>query len=184
MKISRMLFPVLLAALLAAGCAGQAVKAPEEGGTAPGAQSPEAGEAGSEPGAESIPLGQDGALAADPLDDPESLLSKRVIYFDFDSSQVKPEFVEVIAAHGRYLAAHPSARIRLEGHADERGTREYNVGLGERRAKAVERMILLQGASRDQIEVVSYGEELPVALGHDEQSWALNRRVEINYLSR
>lgn len=180
MKISRMLFPALLAALLAAGCAGQAVKTPQGEAAAPGAETA----APAEPGAEGIPLGQEGALAADPLDDPASPLSQRVIYFDFDSTQVKPEYLDVIAAHGQYLAAHPSAHIRLEGHADERGTREYNVGLGERRAQAVERMILLQGAARDQIEVVSYGEELPVALGHDEQSWALNRRVEINYLSR
>lgn len=177
MKISRMLVPALLAALLAAGCAGQATKTPEGEGAAAGAGTPEAG-------SEGIPLGQEGQLSADELNNPASPLSQRVIYFDFDSSQVKPEYTDVIAAHGQYLAAHPAVHIRLEGHADERGTREYNVGLGERRAQAVEQMILLQGASRAQVEVVSYGEELPVAMGHDEQAWSLNRRVEINYLTK
>lgn len=119
-----------------------------------------------------------------PLDDPNSLLSKRVVYFDFDKSAIKDEYRDIIAAHAAYLAEHPSAQITLEGNADERGSREYNMGLGERRAKAVEQFMLLQGASGSQIEVVSYGEERPVAFGHDEESWALNRRVEIVYKSR
>ncbi|MGD8498715.1 MAG: OmpA family protein, partial [Chromatiales bacterium] len=87
-------------------------------------------------------------------------------------------------AHGQFLASNPQQQLRLEGHTDERGTREYNIGLGERRAGAVEQVLLLQGVSRDQIEKVSYGEELPVSLGQDEESWSLNRRVELNYTTR
>ena len=111
----------------------------------------------------------------------ESLLSKRVIYFDFDKSDVKAEYRDVLAAHAAYMAASPSARATLEGHADERGSREYNIGLGERRAQSVRRMLMIQGASASQISTVSFGEERPVALGSDEDSWAQNRRVEIKY---
>lgn len=120
----------------------------------------------------------------DPLDDPASLLAKRVFYFDFDSSEVAAADREAIAAHAAYLAQHPDAALRLEGHADERGSREYNIGLGERRAIAVRRLLLLQGAGSGQLETISYGEERPVALGHDESSWRLNRRVEMIYSRR
>ncbi len=116
------------------------------------------------------------------LDDPSSLLSKRVIYFDFDRSKVRSEFNEIITAHANYLANNPGAMVKLEGHADERGSREYNIGLGERRGNSVSRHFGLQGASRNQLEVVSFGEERPVATGHDDASWSLNRRVEIIYL--
>ena len=95
------------------------------------------------------------------FDNPESLLSKRVIYFDFDKSTVRPEFRGIVAAHSAYLAAHTSARVTLEGHADERGTREYNLGLGERRGNAVSGLMSAQGGRGDQLNVVSYGEERP-----------------------
>ncbi len=111
----------------------------------------------------------------------QDLLKQLVIYFDFDTSEIKPEFNDVLAAHAKYLASHPNARVRLEGHADERGTREYNIGLGERRAQAVRRVLMLQGASADQISTVSYGEERPAVQGHDEAAYRLNRRVEIVY---
>ena len=91
--------------------------------------------------------------------------------------------MQVVAAHAKYLAAHPSQRVRLEGHTDERGSREYNIGLGERRAQAVRRAMLLQGAVEGQISTVSFGEERPAVTGHDEEAWAKNRRVEIVYLS-
>jgi len=119
-----------------------------------------------------------------PLDDPASLLAKRVFYFDFDSSEVAAADREAIAAHAAYLAQNRNAAMRLEGHADERGSREYNVGLAERRAMSVRRLLLLQGAGTGQLETVSYGEERPVALGHDEASWRLNRRVEMIYSRR
>jgi len=111
------------------------------------------------------------------------LLATRVVYFDFDSSEVRGTGVEVVAAHARYLAANPATRVRLEGHTDERGSREYNIGLGERRAQAVRRALMLQGALDGQISTVSYGEERPAAAGHDEEAWAKNRRVEIVYLA-
>ena len=118
----------------------------------------------------------------DPLNDPNSLLSKRVIYFDFDKSDIKDEFRDILNAHAEYLASHPSVNVTIEGHTDERGTREYNIALGERRANAVKRMLTLQGVSASQIRVISYGEERPAALGHDERAWALNRRAIIDYL--
>jgi len=111
------------------------------------------------------------------------LLATRVIYFDFDSSEIKGAGTDVVAAHAKYLAANPSARVRLEGHTDERGSREYNIGLGERRAQAVRRALLLQGALDIQITTVSYGEERPAVPGHDEAAWTKNRRVEIIYLT-
>ena len=120
-------------------------------------------------------------FAGHPLDDPDSLLSKKVIYFDFDSSVVKDEFTAVVEAHANYLSANPRARVTLEGHADERGTREYNLGLGERRSIAVEQFLQLLGASPSQLQTVSYGEERPLDFGHDERAWQANRRVELVY---
>jgi peptidoglycan-associated lipoprotein len=118
------------------------------------------------------------------FDNPESLLSKRVIFFDFDKSTVRPEFRGIIAAHAAYLTAHTSARVTLEGHADERGTREYNLGLGERRGNAVSGLASAQGGRGDQLTVVSYGEERPTCRVSDEDCWSQNRRVEIVYTSR
>jgi peptidoglycan-associated lipoprotein len=111
------------------------------------------------------------------------LLAKRTVYFDFDSSEIKGDGTDIVAAHAKYLAANPTTRVRLEGHTDERGSREYNIGLGERRAQAVRRALLLQGAADKQISTVSYGEERPAVPGHDETAWAKNRRVEIVYLA-
>ena len=111
------------------------------------------------------------------------LLAKRVIYFDFDNSEIKGEGTDIVAAHAKYLASNPAARVRLEGNTDERGSREYNIGLGERRAQAVRRALLLQGAADGQLSTVSYGEERPASGGHDEAAWAKTRRVEIVYLT-
>ena len=157
-----------------------AASAPAAGG---GAEATGAA-AGAGPGAEALAPEAAPAPAVHPLDDPNSPLAKRVVYFDFDRSDVKEEYREILAAHARYLAEHPSASVTIEGHADERGTREYNMALGERRAKAVKRLLVAMGASADQISVISYGEERPAALGHDESAWALNRRAEIIYTSR
>jgi len=111
----------------------------------------------------------------------QRLLDDLVIYFDFDRSEIRPDFNAMLAAHGQYLASNPNAQVRLEGHADERGSREYNIGLGERRAQAVRRILLLQGASASQLNTVSYGEERPAVFGSDEESYTLNRRVELVY---
>ena len=118
------------------------------------------------------------------FDNPESVLSKRVIYFDFDKSTVRPEYRGIVAAHAAYAAAHSSARVTLEGHADERGTREYNLGLGERRGNAVSGLMSAQGTRGSQLTVVSYGEERPTCRVSDDECWSLNRRVEIVYTAR
>jgi peptidoglycan-associated lipoprotein len=104
-----------------------------------------------------------------------------IIYFDFDQSELRPEYADLLAAHATRLANSSSTGIRLEGHADERGSREYNIGLGERRSQTVRRMLLIQGASTSQISTVSFGEERPAAFGSDEEAYSLNRRVEIKY---
>ncbi|BBB26501.1 peptidoglycan-associated lipoprotein Pal [Amphritea japonica] len=104
-----------------------------------------------------------------------------VFYFDFDTSQVKSEAVVALRGHAKYLVANPSASVVLEGHADERGTREYNIALGERRAQAVARVLTVNGVSSSQIELVSFGEEKPAIMGHNDSSWAQNRRVELKY---
>ena len=108
-------------------------------------------------------------------------LQTLVIYFDYDQAEIKPEFAQVVQAHGQRLASNANMQVRLEGHTDERGSREYNIGLGERRAQAVRRAMMLAGAQASQITTVSYGEERPAATGSDEESWRLNRRVEIVY---
>ena len=106
-----------------------------------------------------------------------------VIYFDFDSSEVRPEDQDLVARHAMQAGNNPGTRVRLEGHADERGSREYNIGLGERRSQAVRNVLLAHGVSGAQLSTVSYGEERPAAAGGDEQSYAMNRRVEISYVN-
>ncbi len=108
-------------------------------------------------------------------------LSQRVVYFEFDSSAIDEDSRLVIEAHAAQLNANTKLKLRLEGHADERGTREYNLALGERRAQSVERLFRVLGVGADRITVVSYGEEKPASPGHDESAWRLNRRVEIVY---
>ena len=115
------------------------------------------------------------------LNDPSSPLSVRVIYFEYDSSTVLPTYTEVVESHAKYLAQNPNTTITLEGHADERGSREYNLALGERRSQSVKRQMTLFGPTSSQIRATSYGEERPVADGHDEESYSQNRRVEIIY---
>ncbi len=105
----------------------------------------------------------------------------KVIYFDFDSFVVKPEFQSVVDGHARYLQANRGRQVVLEGNTDERGGREYNLALGQKRAEAVRRALGLVGASDSQIEAVSFGEEKPAVLGNSESAWAQNRRVEIKY---
>ncbi|HET6564314.1 MAG TPA: peptidoglycan-associated lipoprotein Pal [Xanthomonadales bacterium] len=118
------------------------------------------------------------------FDNPASLLSKRVVYFDYDKSTVRPEYRGIVSAHAAYTAAHTSARVTLEGHADERGSREYNLGLGERRGNAVMGLMSAQGSRGNQLNVVSYGEERPVCRVSDDTCWGQNRRVEIVYTAR
>jgi peptidoglycan-associated lipoprotein len=116
--------------------------------------------------------------------DTDSCLRQRTVYFDFDQDTLRPEFQAVMACHAKYLNDRPSARMTLEGHADERGTREYNLGLGERRGNAVSGALQGAGGSSMQITVVSYGEERPVCNESDESCWQRNRRVEVIYTAR
>ena len=104
-----------------------------------------------------------------------------IVYFDYDRAEIKPEFVPVVAAHAKYLNGNAQRKVRLEGHSDERGSREYNIGLGERRAQAVRRALMLQGVTENQITTVSYGEERSAVQGSDETAYSKNRRVELVY---
>jgi peptidoglycan-associated lipoprotein len=180
--------PLMMAALLFAGCSSTPVISDIE-------VSDQTTEANEEDGAQTY--GADGyddesdAIAMEAndgsewqgseLENPDSLLSTRVLYFDLDSSDIKAEYRDVIRAHAAYLMATPSAQILLEGHGDERGTREYNLGLGEQRVKSVRMVLTAEGAPSSQITIISYGEERPDSDVHDESGWSLNRRVEFIY---
>jgi len=180
--MKRLLMGLLMAAVLA-GCASDPAK--EQEGAAvedrkPGTESGPVVKKPIDEGATAKPLGTAG-VSADPLKDPANILSKRSVYFDFDSFLVKPEFQGLVEAHGKFLVANPNRRVVIEGNADERGSREYNLALGQKRAEAVKSRLRLLGAAEMQIETVSFGEEKPVATGSDEASWAQNRRADLNY---
>jgi peptidoglycan-associated lipoprotein len=113
--------------------------------------------------------------------DPNNPLSRSTIYFMLDSSEVQPDFIQVINAHAKYLVAHPNQKLTLEGHADERGSPEYNIALGDQRAKAVAGMMKAQGVTDGQLTLISYGEEKPAVFGSDEGSYERNRRAELSY---
>lgn len=179
MKLLRMV-PMLVLALVLAACAGRSKTAVDDAGMVDGGPGG-ASASGIDGGGfgQGSEFGQEGV--ADTGGPSGGVLDSRVVYFAYDQSDVKPEYTEMLQAHGRYLSTNPGARLRLEGHADERGSREYNIGLGERRAQAVRRVLLLQGAAADQLLTVSFGEERPAVLGSDEEAYALNRRVELVY---
>ena len=121
-------------------------------------------------------------VVGNPLTDPNNILSKRSVYFEYDSNAVKDEYRNMITAHSRYMTADKKdARIRIEGNCDERGSREYNLALGQRRAEAVKKVMTVLGVQDGRIETTSYGEEKPKAMGHDESSWSQNRRADIKY---
>ncbi|QER39048.1 peptidoglycan-associated lipoprotein Pal [Acinetobacter suaedae] len=111
----------------------------------------------------------------------KAFLAKRVVHFDYDSSELSNEDYQTLQAHAQFLVANANSRVALTGHTDERGTREYNMALGERRAKAVESFLVTNGVNPQQLEAVSYGKESPINTGHNEAAWKENRRVEINY---
>jgi peptidoglycan-associated lipoprotein len=126
--------------------------------------------------------GDGGSITESPLEaEQRRLMQQLVVYFDYDEADILPEFNALLQAHGQFLARNPNSQLRLEGHADERGSREYNIGLGERRAQAVRRVLMLQGAGGQQLTTVSYGEERPAQTGSDDEAWRLNRRVELVY---
>jgi peptidoglycan-associated lipoprotein len=145
-----------------------------------------ANDAGADAGFSSNGGGGGGDIAVSPLEAERAaerarLMQQLVVYFDYDEAEILPEFNALLQAHGQYLAQNPNTQVRLEGHADERGSREYNIGLGERRAQAVRRVLMLQGAGGTQLTTVSYGEERPAQTGSDDEAWRLNRRVELVY---
>lgn len=127
------------------------------------------------------PIIEEPMTARQMLDEPDSPLANRTIYFDYDSAKVTEDSLALLEAHGNFIAGNGNVSVRLEGHTDERGSREYNIALGDRRAQSVRQILLFQGASVDQLDTVSYGEEQPAMLGHDEESWSKNRRVELVY---
>ena len=170
MQKTRLLAGVLMAAMLVA-CAGRKTTTSAPSTTQVATPPPVA--------ATTAPLSDSGAAPAAPA--AVGMPAKLIVYFDFDSSDIRPEFTDLVAQHARYLARNASIRVRLEGNTDERGSREYNVGLGERRAQAVRRALLLQGVAEAQVTTVSYGEEKPAVAGSNEEAWAKNRRVEFAY---
>ncbi len=133
--------------------------------------------------------GEGASTSATPLGDAEAAarslnavpLSKKVIYFDFDKSEIKQEYADIVTAAARNLTSNPNLKLKLEGNTDNRGTREYNIGLGERRAQAVRRALMLQGVAESQLSTTSFGAERPAVEGDDESAWAQNRRVELVY---
>ncbi|AJZ56564.1 peptidoglycan-associated lipoprotein [Paraburkholderia fungorum] len=120
-------------------------------------------------------------ISGDPLNDPSGPLANRSVYFGFDEFTVPPEYKALLAAHAQYLKAHPERYVLIEGNADERGSTEYNLALGQKRSEAVSKDMSMLGVPAAQVESVSFGKERPVAIGHDEASWARNRRADIEY---
>jgi peptidoglycan-associated lipoprotein len=165
---------LLVLAVSLAACTKPTQVQPDAGAQAPattteGATTSGLGNQAGTAGSAAAMTAQQQALAA--------LEAKNTVYFTYDSSEIQSEYLPVVAAHAAYLTKYPAARIRLEGNTDERGSREYNIGLGERRAQSVRKALMLQGVADSQITTVCYGEERPAAEGHDEAAYAQNRRV-------
>ena len=165
-------FALLLTAVLLSACNKKVKEEPVD----PNAGSNTSGQANT--GDQGSAIVEEGAFGPSDLDS-NTCLRQRVVYFDYDQDMLKPEYQAIVACHAKYLRDRPGARMRLEGHADERGTREYNMALGERRANAVKEFLVLQGVSGGLIEVISYGEERAASYGSNEGAWSLNRRVEL-----
>ena len=166
-------FSITLLGVLLVGCSSTPIPDPEPVDTTYGGDMTDSASTG-------------GMDSSDPygggsLDDPFGGELAMVIYFEFDSSEVRAQDQEVVSRHAMELANNPGAQVRLEGHADERGSREYNIGLGERRAQAVRQLLMIQGVSAAQISTVSFGEERPESMGSSESDYAQNRRVEFKY---
>ena len=171
--MKKLLIPALLSALLAA-CS--TTPLPEDGGA------PVESRSGSGAGVAPVMAGGlDASGLPRELTDPKSKLSQRSVYFDLDSYEVKGEYKDLVAAHAKYLVANKGFKVLLQGNTDERGSREYNLSLGQKRADAVKRSLTLLGVQEGQIESVSLGEEKPKDAGHDESAWAQNRRADILY---
>ncbi len=173
MRLHKLLITGVLALMLGA-CASQDIPDPERSSDSGSSAN---GSSANSSGFDDNSLGGGEEFGDDLLNDELTM----IIYFDFDQSELRPEYADLLSQHANRLSNDSRTRIRLEGHADERGSREYNIGLGERRSQTVRRMFLIQGASTSQISTVSFGEERPAAFGSDEESYSQNRRVEIKY---
>ncbi|GAB1408419.1 peptidoglycan-associated lipoprotein Pal [Thermomonas brevis] len=177
MNASRIARTVLLAALASAVAVGCSKKVKEE----PATTGPVGGSTSTTP----VDTGPRVPGAYTPADlDTDACLRQRVVYFDLDQDALKPEFQAAMSCHAKYLRDRPSARLRLEGNADERGSREYNLGLGERRGNAVSSALQANGGAGSQLSVISYGEERPVCNDSNEGCWSQNRRVELVYSAK
>src|SRR6202166_2942933 len=172
---------LLAGAALLAGCPKKAttIQPPSAGSQVGGSSNTSPSGGASTSGSE---LGGDKAVnERGESNDASGPLARKVIYFDFDKSEIKPEYADIVRASAQTLTQRPGIKMKLEGNTDERGTREYNIGLGERRAQAVRRALMLQGVAESQLTTVSFGAERPAVEGDDEAAWAQNRRVELVY---
>ncbi len=176
-------FESLFAAVAAAAMLGACSSTPVAPATAPAAPAAKTGAAATPSSGTAQPASSSVAsVTVLPHKDPNSLISReRSIYFDYDDDAIKSQGTAVVENHGKYLMAHPALAVRIEGNADERGSAEYNLALGQRRAEAVLRAMKIYGVKDSQMEPVSFGEERPKATGHDEAAWAQNRRADIAY---
>ncbi len=181
--MNKLVMSALLVTLLAA-CASNKSKVPAvESQPAGMSESSGAGAGGANGGSSaSTSSVTSPSMEMDPLNDPSSILAKRSVYYPFDVYVVQDADKPVVQAHARYLRDHANRKVRLEGNCDERGSTEYNLALGQRRADGVRKMLMVGGVQDDQIETLSYGEEKPRAIGHDESAWAQNRRTDLNYI--
>ena len=193
-KSKLILLPILFSALVLSACSQNTVK-PDDGSGTVTSESTQLGTIGADgasdvntsntrgdylPGANNDPNNTDDLTLAG-LNDQNNLLSKRVIYFDYNQASIRTEYMILINTHAKLAAKFPQLKMRLEGHADERGSREYNVALSEQRSQSVKRIMGAQGARSGQIKTIGYGEEIPIVMGHNKGSWQQNRRVEIKY---
>ena len=177
--MKKFLVAAAMAALLA-GCSTQPAAPVEDQSAAAAAAAAKDGAATSGTTTSGV-SGSATGTGANPLKDPNNILSKRSIYFEYDSFVVEDKYKAQIDAHAKYLSANRSAKVTLQGHTDERGSREYNIALGQKRADAVKRAMTLMGVQDVVIETISYGKEKPKNPGHDESAWAENRRDDILY---
>jgi peptidoglycan-associated lipoprotein len=180
MIASRITILAAFGALVAAGCSSTSLEQKPASAPEPKA----AAVSGPAPAQASVPLKPAGApppAPVDPLTDPDSILTHRSVYFDYDRSVIHVSDIPVVEAHGRYLVDHPTRSVRIEGNCDERGGREYNLALGQRRADAMRERLRLLGVSSERMETISLGKEKPRNSGHTEVSWAENRRADIIY---
>ena len=170
-KIIGIALTALLAVILLHGCSSKPIDETEPGSAA---EAPSGAGAGR--------TSRAGAYTQADLNDPRSPLYQRTIYFEYDSSDIGSQFIDVLRAHASYLSSNPDAFVTLDGHTDERGTREYNLALGDQRSNRIRQFLLAEGVPTERMRTMSYGEERPADPDHSEYAWALNRRVELVYM--